>query len=466
MRAAMEKNVTGMDELLAGYAAGTLSYPAQALVGAHLELTDENRGYVSSLETLAGVGLDACEPVALADRDTVLSAIMNADSADLNDNLPEALTASVSAPRVSAVPGSLRTIIGDSLDDLPWKTLLPGVKECKFDEIDGCNSSLLWVRAGRAMPSHTHHGTELTLVLKGGFRDEDGHYVAGDLAYADGDVDHKPIADEGEDCICFAVTAGRLELTGPVGRCSGIGRQLALDLARAGWTVAVTARSEDALTELVGLADTMLGKICPFAGDVTDTDLMGRQCSEIENQFGPISLLVANAGIYLPQDGLSGEASAYRKSFDVNLMGTVNVLLPCIETMKARGRGQIAVVSSVAGYGGLPTSAAYGATKAGLINMVEALKFDLDLAGIRIQLVNPGFVDTPATKSNPFPMPHLMTVEDAAQEMIKGLQHPNKFEIAFPRPFVRQLKFLQLLPYRAYFAVLKRTTGWANKEAG
>ena len=68
------------------------------------------------------------------------------------------------------------------------------------------------------MPSHTHHGTELTLVLTGGFKDEDGHYVAGDVAFADGDVDHKPIADEGEDCICFAVTAGRLQLTGPVGR--------------------------------------------------------------------------------------------------------------------------------------------------------------------------------------------------------------------------------------------------------
>jgi len=210
----MERNVTGMDELLAGYASGTLSYPAQALVGAHLELSNQNRGYVSSLETLAGVGLDASEPVALSNRDKALSDIFNTDEADLNDNQP-VLHAAVEEP---SVPDSLRTIIGDSLESLPWKTLLPGVKECKLGEIDGCNSSLLWVRAGRAMPSHTHHGTELTLVLKGGFRDDDGHYVAGDVAYADDDIDHKPIADEGEDCICFAVTAGRLELTGPVGR--------------------------------------------------------------------------------------------------------------------------------------------------------------------------------------------------------------------------------------------------------
>lgn len=207
----MEKNVTGMDELLAGYAAGTLSYPAQALVGAHLELSDLNRGYVSSLESLGGVSLGDADPVALNDRDAALSAIFNDDAPLANDNVPM-------AGDEAGLPQSLRSIVGSSMDGLPWKTLLPGVKECKFGEIDGCATSLLWVRAGRAMPSHTHHGTELTLVLQGGFRDDDGHYVAGDVAFADGDVDHKPIADEGEDCICFAVTAGRLELTGPVGR--------------------------------------------------------------------------------------------------------------------------------------------------------------------------------------------------------------------------------------------------------
>lgn len=211
----MEKNVTGMDELLAGYAAGTLTFPAQALVGAHLELSDRNRGYVSSLETLAGVGLEGTEPVALSDRDSLLSDIFNTDPDELNDNQP--VVQDLAADSAS-VPTSLRSIIGTSMDTLPWKTLLPGVKECKFGEIDGCDASLLWVRAGRAMPSHTHHGTELTLVLQGGFQDDDGHYETGDVAFADGDVDHKPIADEGEDCICFAVTAGRLQLTGPVGR--------------------------------------------------------------------------------------------------------------------------------------------------------------------------------------------------------------------------------------------------------
>lgn len=209
----MEKNVTGMDELLAGYAAGSLSYPAQALVGAHLELSGRNRSYVSSLETLAASAVEDADPVAMRDRDAALAAVFSAAGP-----VASATSGSSAADAERSVPASLQTIIGGSMDALPWKTLLPGVKECKLGEIDGCASSLLWVRAGKAMPSHTHHGTELTLVLKGGFRDEGGHFVTGDIAFADDDVDHKPIADDGEDCICFAVTVGRLQLTGPVGR--------------------------------------------------------------------------------------------------------------------------------------------------------------------------------------------------------------------------------------------------------
>jgi len=250
------------------------------------------------------------------------------------------------------------------------------------------------------------------------------------------------------------------------GASSGIGRQVALDLAKAGWNVAVTARSDEALDKLAAQSETFPGAIHAFSGDVRDTLLMAQHCAAIEHKLGRIALLIANAGVYLPQDGLNGDAEAYRKSFDVNLMGAVNVLLPVIEHMKSAGKGQIAVVSSVAGYGGLPTSAAYGATKAGLINLAESLKFDLDLAGIRIQLVNPGFVDTPATRSNPFPMPDLLSVEEASSEILRGLRHGSRFEIAFPGTFVRRLKMLRLLPYSFYFALLARTTGWNKKRAG
>ncbi|MTI46061.1 ChrR-like anti-ECFsigma factor [Roseibium hamelinense] len=209
----MEKNVTGLDELLASYAAGTLASPAQALVDAHLELSNQSRAYVGSLEALAGAGLEDTAPAELSDRDAALAAIFADDEPIVSKS-----TLTERENPDQRIPKSLRAIIDGSIDDLPWRTLIPGVREVKLGEIDGCNASLLWVRGGKAMPSHTHHGTELTLVIQGGFKDSDGHYVRGDIAFADDSVDHKPIADEGEDCICFAVTEGRLRLTGPVGR--------------------------------------------------------------------------------------------------------------------------------------------------------------------------------------------------------------------------------------------------------
>ena len=256
---------------------------------------------------------------------------------------------------------------------------------------------------------------------------------------------------------------------GPVwitGGSSGIGKELAIRLAASGWTVAVTARSEDSLRELETQAQELRGEIRAFPGDVTHTDEMQQVCKSIGATLGTPALLIANAGVYLPQDGLNAEADAFRKSFDVNLMGVVNVLLPVIEQMKGKGSGHIAIVSSVAGYSGLPTSAAYGATKAGLINLAESLKFDLDLAGIHIQIICPGFVDTPATKDNPFPMPHLVSVETAANEIVKGLRHPEKFEITFPKGFVRQLKVLRMLPYGLYFRIVAKATGWTSRKAG
>ncbi len=248
------------------------------------------------------------------------------------------------------------------------------------------------------------------------------------------------------------------------GASSGIGRELVLALAGKGWRVAATARSEAALEALSDAALGLPGEIIPFVGDVTDTSAMSTLCAGIRAQLGPPALLIANAGIYLPQDGLNGDADAFRATFDVNLMGTVNAVLPAIKEMKLQGRGQIAIVSSVAGYGGLPTSAAYGASKAGLINLAESLKFDLDLAGIRVQVVNPGFVDTPATKTNPFPMPFLISAEAAAIEICSGLAHPDKFEIAFPAPFIRRLKLLGFLPYSLYFKLMAKSTGWDSRK--
>ena len=175
-----------------------------------------------------------------------------------------------------------------------------------------------------------------------------------------------------------------------------------------------------------------------------------------------MALAVLNAGIYEPMHGNQLEYEVFDKTFDVNLAGTVNCLVPLQKAMFSRRQGQIAFVSSVAGYGGLPTSAAYGATKAALINMAESLKFDFDKMGILIQVINPGFVDTPATQSNPFEMPHLMPVDEAAEALVRGLSR-SSFEVTFPKRFTRTMKIMRLLPYRVYFALLNRSTKWKDR---
>jgi NAD(P)-dependent dehydrogenase (short-subunit alcohol dehydrogenase family) len=246
------------------------------------------------------------------------------------------------------------------------------------------------------------------------------------------------------------------------GASSGIGRALALKLASEGYKVAVTARDHEKLAELQSEANGLPGSIIVLDGDVTNPEDMEHVLASIEYEHGALALAVFNAGVYLPVHAEELRRDDFEQSFAVNLQGVVNCLVPAVRHMKHKGQGQIAIVSSVTGYGGLPTGAAYGATKAALINMAESLKFDLDKMGIRIQLINPGFVDTPATRKNEFPMPSLIPVDEAAAEIYAGLKSKN-FEITFPRRFTYTLKALNLLPYSLYFWLVNRATGWQER---
>ena len=245
------------------------------------------------------------------------------------------------------------------------------------------------------------------------------------------------------------------------GASSGIGRALALRLARDGFDVAVTARDHEKLVQLQREAPGP-GKIIVLDGDVTDARDMERVLASIEYEHGAMALTVLNAGVSIPVHGEDMHREDFEKTFAVNLHGTVNCLLPAVRHMQARGHGQIAIVCAVAGYGGLPTGAAYGATKAALINMAESLKFDLDKAGIRLQIINPGFVATAETAKNTFSMPALISAEVAADRIVSGLKSGG-FEITFPKRFTYMMKILRYLPYGAYFWLLNRLTGWKDR---
>jgi short-subunit dehydrogenase len=245
------------------------------------------------------------------------------------------------------------------------------------------------------------------------------------------------------------------------GASSGIGRGIALELARRGWTVAATARRNDELIKLAAEAQGFSGKIVGFPADVVDGAAQ-RACHDaIETTLGPIALAVFNAGIAPYIQAPDIDLAAVRQVIDVNLFGIFAGCAAVLPGMAKRGRGQIAVTASVAGYGGLPKAAAYGATKAAAIHLCEALKFDCDRLGVKLQVINPGFVKTPLTAKNDFPMPFMVGEEEAARRTVDGLAS-SRFEIVYPRRLAFILKLLNLLPYRLYFPIVARATGWRS----
>jgi NAD(P)-dependent dehydrogenase (short-subunit alcohol dehydrogenase family) len=241
------------------------------------------------------------------------------------------------------------------------------------------------------------------------------------------------------------------------GASSGIGRALALRLARDGHEVAASARSVEQLARLADESRATEGRIHPYPLDVGDPAAASAVVGEIERDLGGIESAVLAAGAWRQMGARGFEAAALAQVVGVNLLGTGNCLEPLLKVMTARRRGRIAIVASVAGYRGLPTAAYYGSSKAALINLAESLRLDLASHGVQVQLIDPGFVETPMTARNPFPMPFLMPVEQAAERIARGLAS-RRFEITFPRRFTWQLKLLRCLPYFLYFPLVARAT--------
>jgi short-subunit dehydrogenase len=245
------------------------------------------------------------------------------------------------------------------------------------------------------------------------------------------------------------------------GASTGIGRALALEMARDGWTLALTARSADKLETLAAEIAAFGGKAVVAPCDMTDAAAVAAIVDTLEAAHGPIALAVMNAGAYWPSDGKALDLVNFRKTYDINYFGVIHGLIPAVERFKARGRGHVVIVGSVSGYMGLPLAAAYGSSKAALINLAESLAHDFTKLNIGIQIVSPGFIDTPATQQNEFTMPALMPVEKAARRMADGMK-TSAFEITFPRRFTWMLKAVKRLPFGLRHWIIGRTTGAAK----
>lgn len=238
-----------------------------------------------------------------------------------------------------------------------------------------------------------------------------------------------------------------------IGASTGIGRALAERLHALGATVIVSARKAEALEDFVRQHAGSLA--LPL--DVGDAQAV-RAAAQAARADGPLDLVCYCAGHYQPMRATTIDLPELLRHHEVNTVGALRVLHAVTPAMLARGQGHLSLISSVAGYRGLPQSLAYGPTKAALINLAETLYLDLQPHGLGVSVITPGFVDTPLTAHNDFAMPALITPEQAAQAIVRGWTR-GEFEIHFPKRFTRVMKLLRLLPYRLYFAAVRRITG-------
>ena len=239
-----------------------------------------------------------------------------------------------------------------------------------------------------------------------------------------------------------------------IGASTGIGRATAELLHSRGAKVVVSARNAAALDAFERAHPGSLG----LALDATDRNAMRAAALRIVAAFGRIDMAVYCAGYYKPMRATDFDLDEALLHERVNFVGALHMLDAVLPMLLKQKAGHLSVISSVAGYRGLPNSLAYGPTKAALINLAQTLYLDLQPLGIGCSVINPGFVETPLTANNAFTMPALITPEQAAQEMLKGWA-AGAFEIHFPKRFTLWLKALRHVGDGFYFKAIRRVTG-------
>lgn len=230
------------------------------------------------------------------------------------------------------------------------------------------------------------------------------------------------------------------------GASSGLGAALAVEYADMGVTLHLCGRDRERLDAVSERCRAAGAEVHDAVLDVTDAEAM-RDWVLTRDAEAPIDLVVANAGISGGTSGLAGAESEeqVRALFAVNLDGVLNTVLPLVPLMSERKAGQIGLVSSLAGFRGLPSAPAYCGSKAAVKVFGEGLAGTLHPVGVGVSVICPGYVRTPLTDANDFPMPFLMEADRAARIIRRGLER-RRPRIAFPWPMVAAVTLLQLLP--------------------
>ena len=238
------------------------------------------------------------------------------------------------------------------------------------------------------------------------------------------------------------------------GASSGIGRTTALKFANEGWKVAVSARRKELLEEL----SKENSNISSFPLDVTDRKSCIQVFEDILKKYSNIDLCILSTGTYDPKTEKEINLDEIENVFNVNFFGTLNCIKAVEKNLKNEKKGHIAIMSSVAGYRGLPNSSGYGPSKAALINLAESLYFDFKRYGVRVSLISPGFIKTPLTDKNKFKMPFIKSSQFAAEKIYNALVKGNSFEVTFPKELTILMKIFKILPNKIYLYLIRKTT--------
>jgi len=243
------------------------------------------------------------------------------------------------------------------------------------------------------------------------------------------------------------------------GASTGIGKALAIKFSQNGWKVAISARREALLNEIASENKNIFA----FPFDVTDKEKCNSTFNLIKNKFDNIDLCVFSTGTWDPKKEKEIDVEQIENVMKINFFGTLNCIKSVESYFKTRGYGQISIVSSIAGYRGLPNSTGYGPSKSALNNLAESLYFDFKRHGVRVSLISPGFIKTPMTDKNDFKMPFLKSPEFAAEKIYNGLVNSKSFEIDFPKQLTITLKLLKILPIKLYFKIVEKMTKYQKR---
>lgn len=240
------------------------------------------------------------------------------------------------------------------------------------------------------------------------------------------------------------------------GASSGIGEALAVELAKRGAIVGMLARREQFLQNITREIENKGGTARHFACDITDEVCVSGAAESLRNEFGKIDILIANAGIGgSAKDAKDLKPEDFRRVIDTNLIGAVNAVSTVLPQMIERGSGQLVAISSLAGFRGLPKSAAYCASKAGMTAFFESVRLDVQHKGVAVTIIQPGFIKTPLTSGREAKMPFLMELDDSIPHFLRAIEMKKKFA-AFPWQLATFVRLGRIFPAWLYDKIAGR----------